>query len=516
MASAAIFTVLAAMPAAPAGRQSAGMTATTALLVRYAHQKVTWTDCRQGPSDTVGETLDQAGAQCATLQVPLDYSRPTGRAISIAISRLKATDTGHRVGAMLLNGGGPGGGSIDLPPDISSLMNGVGARYDLIGMDPRSSGRSTPVDCKWPISTWMRSPGASRRDFDAVVALQRDLAGRCARTNGALLPYISTRNTARDMDIVRAALGEPQLSYYGASYGTYLGAVYAQMFPGRVGRMVLDSAVDPDDYGAEDMLADAAPANESALHDWATWTAGHNAEYHLGATRDSVLRTVDGIIATAAEQPLEVGDHRVDDQSLPFVLMNGLDSDQDEASASLAAAVQVLHQAAEGRAAEPTADLKDTLDFLFTGVESAAGSSQVAVLCGDKPVDRNPQAYWRRIQQARVDRPVIGPLLNNISPCAFWPTAPRERPTRIDNGVPALIVNSTGDTRTTYQNAQSLHAKLTGSRLVTLQGARIHAVFPRYANNCVNDTINDYFRTGVLPATDLSCTRTSAAPGPFP
>jgi pimeloyl-ACP methyl ester carboxylesterase len=473
-------------------------------LARYEHQKITWTRCTTGPSDDVGKALDQAGAQCARLRVPLDYSRPAGRGITVAISRLKATDREHRVGAMLLNGGGPGGGSIDLPPDIRDLMNGVGARYDLIGMDPRSSGRSTPVDCRWPTSTWMRSPGFGRKGFDKVAAMERGLAARCRKTDGDLLPYISTRNTARDMDVVRAALGEPRLSYYGASYGTYLGAVYAQMFPGRVGRMVLDSAVDPDDYGAQDMLADAAPANEQALHDWAAWAAAHDTTYHLGATRGAVLTTVNRVIA-AARKPLKVGDYRVDDQVVPFVLFNGLDDDRDTASASLAGAVRVLKEAADGRQAEPTPDLADTLHFLFTGVESPASSSQVAVLCGDKAVDRDPRTYGDRIQAARRSGPVLGPLLGDISPCAFWPATPGEAPTAIHNGVPVLMVNSTGDTRTTYQDALALHRRLTGSRLLTLQGARIHAVYPRYGNACVNDTVNEYFRTGSLPGTDLTC-----------
>lgn len=509
--AAAVLTAAAAgpRPAAGPGPTAGDKHRPTAALAAYTHQRVTWTRCSLGASDTTGTALDQAGARCATVRVPLDYTHPYGRAVFVAVSRLEATDTRHRIGAMLLNGGGPGGGSIDLPPDIRSLMKGVGARYDLIGMDPRSSGRSMPVDCKWSTGTWMRAPGTTRADFDKVVAFEHGQAARCLMTDADLLPYISTRDTARDMDIVRAALGEPKLSYYGASYGTYLGAVYAQMFPGRVGRMVLDSAVDPDDYGAQDMLADAAPANETALHEWAAWTASHDGDYHLGVSRGAVLATVHRIIAAAAHRPLAVGGYRVDDQVLPFVLFNGLDDDRDEAAASLAASVQVLHDAARGRTVRPTADLQETLDFLFTGVESAAGGSQVAVLCGDRAVDRDPRSYWRRIQQARRDEPVLGPLTHDISPCAFWP-APKERPTAIGNSVPALIVNSTGDTRTTYQDARALHRKLTGSRLLTLQGARIHAVYPRYGNSCVNDTVNAYFGTGTLPAADLTCAKTSA------
>jgi len=474
-------------------------------LSRYYTQDVTWRKCQRSPADDQGKGLDQAGVRCAELRVPLDYADPGGRSITVTISRLKAADTAHRIGAMLLNGGGPGGGSIDLPPVFRTLMKDVGPRYDLIGMDPRSSGRSTPLDCGWPTGTYSRSAGLDRAGFDRMVAFERDLATRCARRAPGLLPYISTRNTARDMDVVRAALGERRLSYWGASYGTYLGAVYTQLFPRRAGRVVLDSAVDPRRYGAERMLADAAPANETALRQWAAWAARHDAEYHLGAAQSAVLATVDRIDHAAAKRPLRVGDYRVDEHVVPFLLFNRLDDDRDEASAGLAEVVRVLKEAADGSRAEPTPDLEDTLAFLLTGTESATGSSQAAVLCGDRAVDRDPEVYWRRIERSRVHQPVIGPFVTDISPCAFWPVTPRERPTQVRNGVPALIVASTGDTRTVYAGGQALHRLMTGSRLLTLSGARIHAVYPRYDDGCVNGAVNDYLRTGVLPATDPVC-----------
>jgi pimeloyl-ACP methyl ester carboxylesterase len=474
-------------------------------LARYYHQAITWHQCRQGPADDLGRGLDQAGVRCAEVRVPLDYAAPAGRSITVTISRLKATDTAHRAGAMLLNGGGPGGGSIDLPPDIRTLMSGVGPRYDLIGMDPRSSGRSTPVDCGWQTGTYLRSAGLDRAAFEKMVTFERDLAAQCAQRHADLLPYISTRNTARDMDVIRGALGEKKLSYYGASYGTYLGAVYTQLFPRNTGRVVLDSAVNPRRYGAEYMMADMAPANEAALYDWAAWTARHDGRYHLGATPNAVLATVNGIERAAARRPLQVGGRTVDQHVLPFLLFSGLDDDRDQASEELAAGMRVLRQAARGAQATPTPGLADTLDFLETGADSAAGGSQAAVLCGDRAVDRDPEVYWQRIQRSRAHQPIVGPLVNDISICAFWPTAPRERPTRVHNGVPALIVNSTGDTRTGYPGAQALHRVLTGSRLLTLSGARIHAVYPRYGNACVNETINAYLRTGELPVTDPVC-----------
>ena len=231
-------TATALAASVPAVASAAPGVSTEGGLGRYYSQHLTWKTCTLGPDDEVGRGLDEAGARCADVTVPLDYARPGGRTIKIAISRLAASDRAHRIGTMVLNGGGPGP-AIDMPPYMRDLMGAAGPRYDLIGMDPRSLGRSATIDCGWPSATWIRSAGETRRSFQRSVRFARDLAARCARTNGAELPYISTRNIARDMDVVRGALGERKVSYNGGSYGTYLGAVYATMFPGRLDRTVL-------------------------------------------------------------------------------------------------------------------------------------------------------------------------------------------------------------------------------------------------------------------------------------
>jgi len=161
----------------------------------------------------------------------LNYDDPGGRTITVAISRIRATDTDHRVGALLLNGGGPGGQTIGDPPWIRASMKQVGERYDVVGVDPRFVGRSTPLDCHWPTGSFVRGPGADRAGFDRATALAKDLADRCRTYESDVLPYVTSRNTARDMDVIRAALGERKISYLGYSYGSYLGQVYATMFP---------------------------------------------------------------------------------------------------------------------------------------------------------------------------------------------------------------------------------------------------------------------------------------------
>ncbi|MGW2155906.1 alpha/beta hydrolase [Nonomuraea sp. NPDC001699] len=463
-----------------------------------------WKPCAQGSDDAVGKELDRAGARCAALTVPLDHSRPGGRTIELALSRIPAADRAHRIGTLVLNSGGPGESTLDMPLRTRAAMKDVGARYDIVGLDPRFVGRSTPLDCGWPIGLWVRSAGATRARFDHQVAVQRDLAERCAERHADVLPYANTRDTARDLDLVRRALGERRISFLGYSYGSYLGAVYTQLFPGRTDRVVLDSAGDPDKWGPRAMRGSEDEADR-ALRGWASWAAARHGAYGLGATTARVLATVDTIVAAAEDGPLRVGRYEVDDQAVPYILSVGSANDRPEARAEFAATVRTLNEAAHGRPAEPGAELAGFLSFVLTGAGSPLAGPAAAITCGDRAAPRDPDVYWDDVQRSRVRHPLFGPVKNNIWPCAFWPTRPRERLTRVANATPALIVSATGDTATTYEGSKAMHRALTGSRLLTLRGVTAHGIYGEYGDACVDAKVNAYLATGALPATDQTC-----------
>ncbi|MFI0805846.1 alpha/beta hydrolase [Streptomyces echinatus] len=485
-------------PAPPAAARPA-----TDPLARYHDQRLHWKSCLLGPDDTTGKELEQAGAQCADVTVPLDYARPDGRTISVAISRIRGTDTTHRAGALLLNSGGPGGQTIGDPPWVRSAMKDVAARYDVVGVDPRFVGRSTPLDCRWPTGSMIRGAGTGRAAFGRMVAFSADLARRCRTHAGDLLPYATTRDTARDMDVVRAALGERRISYLGYSYGSYLGQVYATMFPGRTDRVVLDGVVAPAGYGPR-LLRGTEEANRHALRDWADWTAAHAVAYGLGGTRSAVLAAVEAARSAAARTPLRVGGYRVDEHVLPVIVFNGLSQDNPKAYGDFAEAVRDLRRAAGGRTVSPSPWLASTLKFVLTGDESVYGSAQTSILCGDVPASHDPETYWRDLRRAGTRDRLFAPVTKDINPCAFW-GPPRERTTTIRDDLPALLVNATGDPRTTYRSARTVHHDWPSSRLVTLRGADQHGVYGVFGSPCVDSTVNAYLATGRLPSADVSC-----------
>ncbi len=465
-------------------------------LARFHHQPLHWRTCEDA-------ALVKEGAACADVEVPLDYGRPDGPRIPIAVSRIPARDTAHRRGVLLTNSGGPGTPGLDAFDLVGDVLQpDVLSHYDLIGFDPRGVARSGRHQrCGWPVASPIRSAGVGLPGFVAETALQAQLAAECLVGDRDWMRQLSTRNTARDMDVIRAALGADRLSYYGVSYGTYLGAVYAQLFPGRSDRMVLDSAIDPQRYWLG-LQQDWGPAVETAFDDWAHWVAARDRQYHLGASAPEVRRRVENLIDRAALSPIVLEGFGFDDHLLPTVLWTMLRDAR--LNAALAASVQAITDAARGRAPRVPPELHQ----LIESDKHDESSVMVQIWCADAPMPADPAWYWNAIQAARPTQPIFAALANNIQPCAFWPPPP-EPPTVVDNAVPALILQATGDNRTPYAHAVALHHQMSGSRLITLSDTRIHMVLRPGLSTCILDTTRRYFRDGTFPARDRTCRPTT-------
>ncbi|MGJ3190352.1 alpha/beta fold hydrolase [Paenarthrobacter sp. FR1] len=467
-------------------------------LSRFHDQQLQWAACAD-------EALAASGTECAMVTVPLDYADPGGKTISVAISRIVSMDPAQRRGILQTNPGGPGGRGLGLPAILrSGMTDEVAKAYDVIGMDTRGLGKSTPVDCVFPQMTWMRSAGADRSGFDENVARAKEAADRCWEKYPDVLPHINTQNIARDVDVIRTVLGEAKTSFLGWSYGTYLGAAYSQMFPDRIDRLVLDSAPDPAKYGIT-MFKDMAAANENAIDDFSEWAAGRNTEYSLGSTAGEVRQGIEKLISDAAVRPIQVGNYTLDDHVLPFLMyVNGV-SDLEEDNQTFAQVLVQLRELAQGKNVELHPMLAGLVQAWFdTELGTGADySATLAIVCGDSTMPTDPEWYWDEIQRQRVDQPIFAPVHHTITPCSFWRDAP-PTPLTIDNTIPALQIQAVGDTRTTYEEGLGMHRAMKGSRLLTVPG-RNHALFPTYGNECANAAVNQYLLDGKLPVKDVVC-----------
>jgi pimeloyl-ACP methyl ester carboxylesterase len=483
-------------------------------LSAYQSQRVEWGAC-----PPKHEELVAAGAECATISVPLDYADPGGRTIEIAISRLGATNREQRRGILLSNPGGPGGPGLDYPLMARQAMGKVAGQYDLIGFDPRFLGESTPLTCA-PVQTGQttRSFPASRgddgrRDFEESVRDARDMARRCGShgDNAQLLPHSSTRNVVRDMDVIRAALGEPAISYYGVSYGADLGAVYTELFPEHADRIVLDSSDDPSRSQYE-LFRQSGPAKEAALDEWAAWTARRDRTYKLGRTAGQARANVQRLLARADRRPITIDGHEVDDNVIRLILQQLVQYEED--NDPLARIMRNLREAAAGHNVEPEPELAELLELLKAPNLDDIFALPAFTMCADGGwpaggFPEDPETYWRNIQADRAALPVFDEFVNGIVPCPFWVSDPVEPGTKIGNDVPVLMVQALRDNNTPHEGAVALHERLRSSRLVTAD-IRSHGAYGRAAEGrppvlCVDETVNAYLANGHLPKRDIFC-----------
>ncbi|MFF3014124.1 alpha/beta hydrolase [Streptomyces sp. NPDC057939] len=453
--------------------------------------------------------------RCAALRVPLDYARPDGPQISLTVSRVPATGRGGvaRQGALVHNPGGPGASGMYFPLFAGlPAWRGVAAAYDLVGYAPRGVGRSAPLSCHDPADPAPAGPTRVPAEPSAAYKRERVAAARtyalgCARRAGDALAQYTTLNNVRDLHVLRAALGEERLTFMGASYGTYLGAVYATRYPGHVRRMVFDSAVDPDPRRIwyRNNL-DQAPGFERRWSDFRTWAARHHATYGLGATAGAVRASYERVRAVVSREPAG-GVVGTGELHAAFLQVAYYDDVWPERAAALAAFLRgdpgpLVEQAGPrprdaARAANATA--------VYT-----------AVLCNDAPWPADWET-WDRDNTELARRAPFETWANAFLnlPCAFWPVAQRQRPVAVGAG-PArlprtLIVAAERDGATPHRGALELQRRL-GPRaaLLTEEGAGNHGVAGG-RNACVDRRVERYLLTGATPGW-----RTTCAPHPEP
>lgn len=452
--------------------------------------------------------------RCGTVSVPLDYARPYGKQISLTVSRALAggSRAGYQ-GALVYNPGGPGGSGMLFPlyagePEYRKLA----AAYDFVGYAPRGVGRSGSLSCQDP-ALFAKAPSASPVHPSPEYKRHRILRARayaagCAHRAGRDLPHYTTLNNARDLDVLRAALGERRLTFLGASYGTYFGAVYATLFPGHVRRMVLDSVVNPDPpqiwYRSN---LDQSLAFESRWADWRAWAARHHGVYRLGRTPRQVQTAYDEARQRLDRDPAG-GKVGTGELHAAFLRVAYHDAYWAPSARALAAYLR--------------GDVKPLIALAAPDPEEAAESENgtavyTAVECNDAPWptdwytwDRDNTELARRAPFETWDNAWM-----NL-PCAYWPVPWRQRPVDVRAGrrslPPVLLVAAERDAATPYSGALEMRRRLAGSRLVTERNAGTHGVSGG-PNACVNQHVDTYLLTGRVPRRDASC---AGRPAPAP
>jgi pimeloyl-ACP methyl ester carboxylesterase len=440
------------------------------------------------------------GLECTTLDVPLDYRDPGGRTIEIAISRLPAADPEKRRGVLLTNSGGPGGAGLAFPTVLRlvGLPQSVLDSYDIIGMDPRGVAHSTPVTCDTPAEYWSNIPEYALDPADVAdqAKLAEQVAKKCgASTSADVLPHINTMNTARDLDRVRKALGESKASYFGWSYGSYLGAIYASMFPHRTDRVVLDSVTGADGWNGE-FSRMFGPGFTDRFPDFAKFVAAHP-EYGLGTTEEQVKAKYFELAARLDKKPSADGyDGKVFRQTTFATLYF------DSQLGYLAQVWQALDTGKpvpppSGPAPQPVPGIPAD-NYL---------ASQLHVLCNDSNWSEDVQSYQDNVAADRWTQPMFGAAAANIMPCAFWPAERTEPRVEVTDRGPSnvLLLQNLRDNATPLAGALTMREALGDrARMITAdQGG--HTSYMQYANPCANDAVTNFLVTGVRPHRDLAC-----------
>ena len=457
--------------------------------------RLTWHSC---PVVAVGGP-PPARMRCTSIQVPLNYANPGGRKITLALSEIPATaPAAQRQGVLLVNPGGPGASGLSFATTVATgLAPSVAKSYDIVGFDTRGVGASKPaLSCEAaffsrPRPNYVPANAAAEQ---VLVNRARQYAAACEQRFGWLLPYMSTQDLARDMDSIRVALGQRQISYYGVSYGTYLGQVYATLFPHRVRRMVLDSVVDPNGIWYADNISQDY-AFQGRINAFFTWIARYNSVYHLGSTQAAVNATLNKVMARLAAHPISgksgplIGPDELSDTFLIGGYSNGW---WPYLAAALSSYVRTGSSAELVPLYQQVGKQGENEFAVYTAVE-----------CRDVGWPRS-WAYWNsdtRKVFAKAPFETWGNAWFNAA-CAFWPVKGPAKPFRIDGtGLPPiLMLQGTLDAATPYAGALVARKLLPSVRLVVVQGGGNHGQSLSYPpNNCVNGYLNRYLADGSLP-----------------
>lgn len=462
-----------------------GFVAPLADLSAYQAQRLEWKKC-------------DGHFTCADIVVPLDYREPGKQGITLSMKRRAATAK-PRLGTLFINPGGPGGSGKEL---VASFAAKGLEQYDIVGWDPRGVGDSTPVQCMQGKElehnyTAIDSTPDNAQEAKALRAGISRFAASCLEKSGPLLSHVSTEETVQDLDLLRTLVGDAKLNFFGYSYGTQVGAYYAQRFGKNVGRMVLDGAVNIGDR--EDVIQ--AVGFDRALQGFAKWCVKEGQCTDLGDTPEKVIGTITDYLHKLDTNPVKVGDRELTEALGVTGVLTTLYSEQSWRYLALG-----MSRAVNGDA-EPLlqfADLYYQRDA--KGHYGSVALSFPAIRC----LDEGDDGYEAAVKKGEADAkmaPIFGKFLGGDVVCPVWPVKPVAPIGKITGpgAGPILVVGSTGDSATPYEFAEDMAKQLQSGHLLTLEGEG-HGAYGS-GSKCLDSAIAKYLVTGDLPAEGTRCKR---------
>lgn len=469
------------MPAIPAGLEA------------YYNQDLVWESCK-------------GRLECATITVPLDYDNPEGATIEIAMSKRPAE--GEAIGTLIFNPGGPGGSGADMVKDATYLFDGdIRASFDILGFDPRGVGQSNPIDCvdDATLTAFLDSSYDTEiegSEEQARAEVQTFVDG-CRANSGDILPFIGTKYAAQDIDVIRHLVGDPKLYYVGLSYGTFLGAEYANQFPENTGRLILDGPVDTS-IGMARLSRDQTMGFEMALQRYLEDCLESDSCPFTGSL-DAVATQVHDLLTTAAESPYPT--MNPDRPLLASQLFNGMILPLYVPSMwmMLDGAFEDLMKNNDGTQFQIFSDLSQERqeDGSFA---SNSTEALVTINCADYP-PADPAELERLSAELREDAPVFGDIqTSSVDLCTYWPYSPTELPGPIaaKGSAPIVVVGTLYDPATPYHWAEAVHKQLENSVLVTWNGDG-HTAYSAQADHCILKPLDTYLLDGTVPEDGLVC-----------
>ncbi|WP_158587881.1 alpha/beta hydrolase [Actinomadura logoneensis] len=471
-------------------------------------QRPSWGPCTALPTNPPVTTGQNGVPQCAKIKAPLDYARPGGRTVDLALLRFPATDPAHRIGSLLFNFGGPGAAGTTTLAQTAGQFQGLAKRYDLVGFDPRGVGQSTAVNCldDRALDGYLALDGSPDDPAEEKALSQADaaFARACADHSGGILPYVGTVSAARDMDVIRTVLGDARLHYFGLSYGTQLGANNAHQFPGQVGRVVLDGAVDTK-IKSTDLALQQAAAFQRALGRFAAYCAGLGPTLcPMGRNRDAVLTWIRTFVDGLDGRPLPGGPQgRRLTQSLGELGVAAALYDQ----VSWKILVRALADAAKGDGSLLLALADSQTGRDENGHYSNFLAAETAIGCADTTERPTPADVRRELPRFRNASAVFGPSLAwSLLSCDGWSYRGSDagREVSAPSAAPILVVGNEGDPATPYAWAPALTREIGGKAVLLSLKGQGHTSYLS-GDRCVVDAVNRYLLDGVVPKNGKRC-----------